>query len=263
MTDQSREETAQPQNIVVAFFRRVISEFGETIRFFAGVAVVWFALVTFGFAAFHIPSESMQPALQVGDRVLVSKFTYGYSRHSLPLGLGYLVPDSLSGRVLHFGGPSRGEVIVVRDPGQGINIIKRVIGLPGDTIEVRGGRLIINGDVMERVEQDVIRYRTREGQIVAVTVYEEIMPEGNSHIIYERSDNAPLDNAGPFRIPENNYFLMGDNRDASADSRVASQLGYVHRDEIVGRANTVLFTFARCRREEGLSCPPWRVFRGL
>lgn len=263
MTDHSGEGEVRPQNMVTTFFRRVVSEFGETIRFFAGVAAVWFALVTFGFAAFHIPSESMQPALQVGDRVLVSKFTYGYSRHSLPLNMGYLLPESWTGRVLNFGGPARGEVIVVRDPRQRINIIKRVIGLPGDTIEVRGGRLIINGDVMERVEQDVIRYRTREGQIVAVTVYEELLPEGNSHIIYERTDNALLDNVGPFRVPNDSYFLMGDNRDASADSRVGSQLGYVHRDNIVGRAFTVLFTFANCRNEEGLTCPPWRVFRGL
>lgn len=263
MTDHSGQGEVRPQNMVTAFFRRVVSEFGETIRFFAGVAAVWFALVTFGFAAFHIPSESMQPALQVGDRVLVSKFTYGYSRHSLPLNMGYLLPESWSGRVLNFGGPARGEVIVVRDPRQRINIIKRVIGLPGDTIEVRGGRLIINGDVVERVEQDVIRYRTREGQVVAVTVYEEILPDGNSHTIYERSDNALLDNVGPFRVPTNSYFLMGDNRDSSIDSRVASQLGYVHRDNIVGRAFTVLFTFANCRNEEGLSCPPWRVFRGL
>lgn len=263
MTDHSGEGEARPQNMVTAFFRRVVSEFGETIRFFAGVAAVWFALVTFGFAAFHIPSESMQPALQVGDRVLVSKFTYGYSRHSLPLGIGYALPESWTGRILHFGGPDRGEVVVVRDPRQGINIIKRVIGLPGDTIEVRGGRLIINGDVVERVEREVIRYRTREGQIVAVTVYDELLPDGSSHIIYERTDNALLDNVGPFRVPGDSYFLMGDNRDASADSRVATQLGYVHRDNIVGKAFTVLFTFANCRNEEGLSCPPWRVWRGL
>lgn len=263
MTDQSGEGGVRPENMVTAFFRRVVSEFGETIRFFAGVAAVWFALVTFGFAAFHIPSESMQPALQVGDRVLVAKFSYGYSRHSLPLGIGYALPESWTGRVLHFGGPERGEVVVVRDPRQGINIIKRVIGLPGDTIEVRGGRLIINGDVVQRVEREVIRYRTREGQVVAVTVYDEVLPEGNSHIIYERTDNALLDNVGPFRVPSDSYFLMGDNRDASADSRVASQLGYVHRDNIVGRAFTVLFTFASCRNEEGLTCPPWRVFRGL
>jgi signal peptidase I len=263
MTDHSGEGEVRPQNIVTAFSRRVMSEFGETIRFFGGVAAVWFALVTFGFAAFHIPSESMQPALQVGDRVLVAKFSYGYSRHSLPLGLGYALPDSWSGRLLNFGGPDRGEVVVVRDPRQRINIIKRVIGLPGDTIEVRGGRLIINGNVVERVERDVIRYRSREGQIVAVTVYDELLPNGSSHTIYERSDNALLDNAGPFRVPNDSYFLMGDNRDASADSRVATQLGYVHLDNIVGKAFTVLFTFANCRDEEGLSCPPWRVFRGL
>ena len=80
--------------------RRAVAELGETVRFLVGVAAVWFVLVTFAFAAFHIPSESMQPSLQVGDRVLVSKWAYGYSRHSLPLGMGYLLPESWSGRIL-------------------------------------------------------------------------------------------------------------------------------------------------------------------
>jgi signal peptidase I len=243
--------------------RKVVGELGETIRFIAGVAAVYLGLVTFAFAAFHIPSESMQPALQVGDRVLVSKFNYGYSRHSLPLGLGYHMPDSWEGRLLSFGMPRRGEMVVVRDPGQRINIIKRVIGQPGDTIELRAGRLYINGELMERIEREEVRYRARDGGIVSAIAYDEIMPDGSSHVIYERSDSAPLDNAGPFRVPADHYFLMGDNRDASADSRVAAGLGYVHRDELVGRAITVLFTFASCRDEPGLECPGWRVWLPL
>lgn len=245
------------------FMHKVVGEIGETIRFIAGVAVVYLGLVTFAFAAFHIPSESMQPALQVGDRVLVSKFNYGYSRHSLPLGLGYHVPDSWDGRVLSFGSPRRGEMVVVRDPGQRINIIKRVIGAPGDTIELNQGRLFINGEMMERIERGPVRYRSRDGMTVTVTEYDEVMPDGSSHVIYERSDSAPLDNSGPFRVPADHYFLMGDNRDASADSRVAIGLGYVHRDELVGRAITVLFTLASCRDEEGLECPGWRVWMPL
>jgi len=242
--------------------RKGVGEFGETIRFLAGVAGVWFVLVTFGFAAFHIPSESMQPALQVGDRVLVSKFAYGYSRHSLPLGLGYVLPESWSGRILG-SNPRRGAVIVVRDPGQNLNIIKRVIGLPGDRIEMRAGRLVINGETVPRDPQGVVRYRDRSGMVVEAAVYEETLPGGAVNTIYERSDTAPLDDVGPFMVPANHFFLMGDNRDASADSRVPSGLGYVHRDAIVGKAWTVLFTFASCRREDGLHCPPWRVWRGL
>ena len=242
--------------------RKAFDELGETGRFLLGVALVRFILVTFFFAAFHIPSVSMQPGLQVGDRVLVSKFAYGYSRHSLPLGLGYVAPESWSGRI--FGSrPEPGHVIVVRDPGQRINLIKRVVGLPGDRIEMRGGRLYINGDPVEREPQGVVRYRDRSGVLVEAAVYEETLPNGAAHTIYERTDSGRLDDVGPFIVPENNLFLMGDNRDASADSREASGLGYVHQDEVVGRAWTVLFTFASCREEEGLYCPPWRVWRGL
>ncbi|CAN0258671.1 unnamed protein product, partial [Chrysoparadoxa australica] len=131
------------------FGGKAVAEVGETIRFLGGVVAVWFVLVTFVFAAFHIPSESMQPAIQVGDRVLVSKFAYGYSRHSLPLGLGYVLPGNWSGRLLG-STPKRGDVVVVRDPAQGINLIKRVIGLPGDRMEMRAGRLYINDELVPR-----------------------------------------------------------------------------------------------------------------
>lgn len=247
---------------VTGLGRKAVSELGETVRFFAGVAAVWFLLVTFAFAAFHIPSVSMQPVLQVGDRVLVSKWAYGYSRHSLPLGIGYLLPDSWSGRV--FGSlPDRGDVVVIRDPQQGINLIKRVIGLPGDTVELRAGRLYINGEVVERTPLNVLRYRDPQGDIVQVAEYDEALPGGPVHTIYEHGDDYGLDNAGPFRVPEDHLFLMGDNRDRSQDSRARYGIGYVHTDQLVGRAETVLFTFARCRNEEGLYCPPWRVWRGL
>lgn len=249
-------------DLLKRFAGKASDDFWELIRFIGGVIAVWFALVTLLFAVFHIPSESMQPSLQVGDRVLVSKFSYGYSRHSLPLGLGYVLPESWSGRI--FGStPERGDVVVVRDPGQGINLIKRVIGLPGDRIEMRDGRLFINGDRIPRTPAGTVRYRDRSGVVVQAAVYTETLPGGVEHTIYERSDNYSLDDVGPFVVPENNLFLMGDNRDASADSRVALGLGYVHRDEVVGEAVTVLFTWASCREEEGLHCPPWRVWRGL
>ena len=242
--------------------RKAVDELSETARFLVGVALVWFVLVTFFFAAFHIPSVSMQPSLQVGDRVLVSKFAYGYSRHSLPLSLGYAVPENWSGRI--FGSrPEPGHVVVVRDPGQRINLIKRVVGLPGDRIEMRAGRLYINEEPVGRESQGVLRFREDDGRLREVAVYEETLPNGSSHTIYERSDTASLDDVGPFIVPEKHLFLMGDNRDASADSREPNGLGYVHEDEVVGRAWTVLFTFASCREEEGLYCPPWRVWRGL
>ncbi len=247
-------------DLVKRMGRKAAGEASEIVSFLGGVAAVWFVLVTFFFAAFHIPSVSMQPSLEVGDRVLVSKFAYGYSRHSLPLGMGYLLPDSWSGRI--FGSlPERGHVVVVRDPDQNLNLIKRVIGLPGDRIEMRSGRLYINGDRIPREPLGERTYRDYTGAEVSVAVYDETLPGGFEHVIYERTDAGTYDDVGPFLVPENQLFLMGDNRDASSDSRAG--LGYVHKDEVVGRAWTVLFTFANCREEDGLHCPAWRVWRGL
>ncbi|WP_421785923.1 signal peptidase I [Hyphobacterium sp.] len=244
----------------------------DTVRFFAGVAGVWLIIITFLFAPFHIPSESMQPSLEVGDRVLVSKWAYGYSRHSLPLGLGYYVPESVDFRLFPRT-PERGDVVVFRTPAQQRNLIKRVIGLPGDIIEVREGRLFINGVIVERepLEQRTYRPHARPNRSVTVTAFTETLPGGVEHPIYEQSDFEALDNAGPFRIPADSVFVMGDNRDSSTDSRVPPNPrspanggpGYIQLTEVVGRAETVMFTFKRCRDEAGIYCPTGRVWRGL
>lgn len=246
---------------------RAADEVMEIVRFFAGVAAVWLGLVTFGFAAFHIPSESMQPSLEVGDRVLVSKWAYGYSRHTLPLGIGYMLPDNWNGR-LAWGEPRRGDVVVFRDENQADgrprNLIKRVIGVAGDTIEVREGRLYINGEVAPRVLNEIRSYRDHPAnQIVTASFYTETLPGGREHPIYEQSDNFALDDFGPATIPNGHVFVMGDNRDASNDSRARNGPGYVPLANVVGRAETVLFTFESCRREQGLHCPSGRVWRGL
>lgn len=252
------------KSFVERMTKNASGEIAETLRFIGGVVGVWFVIVTFLFAPFHIPSESMQPALEVGDRVLVSKWAYGYSRHSLPLGIGYRLPDSWDARVLART-PERGDVVVFRNPEQERNLIKRVIGLPGDTIQLRDGRLYINGEAVERREIETREYRMHDGPTVSVTLYEEVLPNGVSHPVYEIGDGQPGDNAGPFQVPEGHLFMMGDNRDRSTDSRVPPQMGpgYVRLDEVVGRAETVMFTFNRCRREEGLFCPTGRVWRGL
>lgn len=244
---------------------RAASEILETVRFVAGVAAVWLGLVTVGFAAFHIPSESMQPSLEVGDRVLVSKWAYGYSVHSLPLGIGYLMPDNWDARIA-WHNPQRGDVVVFRDERQSPprNLIKRVIGVEGDVIEMRQGQLYLNGEPVPREFQEVRSYREHPSQqVVTATYYTEVLPGGREHAIYEQSDNAPLDNYGPVTVRPGTVFVMGDNRDASNDSRAPTGPGLVPLENVVGRAETVLFTFERCRREEGLYCPRGRVWRGL
>jgi signal peptidase I len=237
-------------------------EIMDTVKFFAGVAGVWLTIITFLFAPFHIPSESMQPSLEVGDRVLVSKWAYGYSRHSLPLGLGYYLPESWDFRVFPRT-PERGDVVVFRTPDQRRNLIKRVIGLPGDVIMMQGGRLYINGEIVER---EAIEARTyvphQRNERATVTAYTETLPNGVEHYIYERSDYESVDDVGPYRVPANHIFAMGDNRDSSTDSRFSAP-GYVDLTEVVGRAETVMFTLKRCARQEGLYCPTGRVWRGL
>lgn len=254
---------------MMSFMKRMADnaagEVSETIRFIAGVAAVWFFIVTLIFAPFHIPSESMQPSLEVGDRVLVSKWAYGYSRHSLPLGLGYYLPDSWNARILGRT-PQRGDVVVFRNPESRRNLIKRVIGLPGDIITYRDGRLYINGELVHREPVDTRVYRAHRGPTVEVEAYEEMLPGGHDHMIYEQTDMGRADNRGPYRVPDGHAFVMGDNRDSSTDSRFPpgeGGPGYVRLSEIVGRAETVMFTFHRCREEEGYYCPTGRVWRGL
>lgn len=241
-----------------------LDEAAEAMRFLAGVAGLWFAMTSVAFAFFYIPSESMQPSLEVGDRILVSKWAYGYSRHSLPLNLGDRLPDGWDGRI-GWATPQRGDVVVLRDTRQDLTLIKRVIGLPGDEVEVRAGRLIINGELVERELIDVLSYRQFHGypEVVQVAHYTETLPGGFTHEIYERGDHEHLDEFGPVIVPAGRVFMMGDNRDNSTDSRAVDGPGFVPFSHIVGRAETVPFTFAHCRAEPGLHCPSGRVWRGL
>lgn len=249
-----------------AWVRSNIREAKEVTNFFAGVAALWFVWTSAAFAIYYIPSESMQPSLEVGDRIAVSKWAYGYSRHSLPLGLGGLLPEDWNGRIA-WSDPQRGDVVVLQSPRADIVLIKRVTGVAGDVIEVRQGLLHINGEQAVRELVDERRYR-EHGAIagsVHVAHFSETLPqsEGRGHPIYERSDGGPLDDFGPVTVPPGHIFLMGDNRDHSIDSRHPRGPGFVPLANVIGRAETVLFTLNRCRRSEDLHCPTGRVWRGL
>jgi signal peptidase I len=212
---------------------------GEVIRTVIYALLIALAVRTLAFEPFNIPSGSMTPTLLTGDYVFVSKFSYGYSRYSLPW-----APDFLHGRIFgHL--PHRGDVAVFINPHTGEDYIKRIVGLPGDKIQVTGGVLIINGEPSKRqrigdfTEQEWDDSYDRPADIVRYR-YIETLPDGVTHEILgdptnEPEDSAPQDNTDVYEVPPDHFFAMGDNRDNSADSRLG--LGYVPVENLVGRAD--------------------------
>ncbi len=210
---------------------------GEVART-AMIAILLALIVrTFLFEPFNIPSSSMVPNLLVGDYLFISKYSYGYSRYSFPFGLG-----GFDGRI-HAKQPNRGDVIVFKLPtNPSIDYIKRLVGMPGDTIQVINGRLYINDTLVPRKAKGMVEYTKENGMTAKVMEYVETLPNGSEHTIYEESDRGPLDNTEKYRIPEGHYFMMGDNRDNSQDSRVLGHVGYVPFDNLEGRAETLFFS---------------------
>ena len=206
-------------------------EMSKTVFWAVGIAVIF---RSFLFEPFSIPSGSMIPTLKVGDYLFVSKYSYGYSRYSFPFGI---IP--FSGRIGE-NIPERGDVIVFRKPGaEHIDYIKRLVGLPGDTIAVTGGILHINGEAVKRSLQEDTEVDT--GLFVRqAKVYTETLPEGREHLIQELSDQNSMDNTVPVKIPEGHYFFMGDNRDNSRDSR--AEVGFVPAENLIGRAEFLFFS---------------------
>ena len=226
---------------------RILREFGVII---VGAFVISFVFRTAAFATYYIPSESMVPTLEVGDRLAVSKFSYGWSRYSVP-GVGFRegAPKRLFGST-----PRRGDVVVFQHPHADMTMIKRVIGLPGDEIAVRRGRLRINGKLVERKFVRDYSYREHQGGVVRVREFLEMLPGVPPHVIIEQSDAGYADRSQDFKVPADHLFMMGDNRDNSADSRFRS-MGFVPVGNLVGRADAILFSLKRCASEPGLSCP--------
>jgi signal peptidase I, bacterial type len=209
----------------------------ENVKVIIQALLLALVIRTFLFQPFSIPSGSMMSTLLVGDYLFVSKFSYGYSKYSFPFS-----PDLFSGRILG-SEPERGDVAVFRLPSDPeVDYIKRVIGLPGDRIQMRDGVLYING---EAVERKLIGSYRPDGQYdtgAEVPLYEETLPNGVTYTTLDLTPNSPGDNTREFVVPEGHYFMMGDNRDNSADSRFS--VGYVPLENFVGRATIIFFSIS-------------------
>ena len=209
----------------------------ETIRTVFFAVIIAMTVRTFGYEPFNIPSGSMIPTLLIGDYLFVSKFSYGYSKHSLPFSLP-LISDRI-----FFTEPERGDVAVFKLPyDNATDYIKRIIGLPGDTVQVTSGILKINGTRVDRVQIEDFVIEGQWGTFHRTPQFEEILPNGKKHAILEESDTDWLDNTPQFLIPEGHYFVMGNNRDRSKDSRVMSSVGFIPKDNLVGRAEFLFFS---------------------
>ncbi|MDP2123419.1 MAG: signal peptidase I [Parvibaculum sp.] len=209
----------------------------ENVRTIGYALLIALVIRAFLFQPFFIPSSSMESTLLIGDYLFVSKYSYGYSRHSLPFS-----PGIVSGRIAGVA-PARGDIAVFKVPTDNrTDFIKRVIGLPGDTVQMSGGVLYINDVAVPRQRVDDFVERSPSGNVRRIPQYMETLPNGVSYITLDMTTNSVWDNTGLYIVPEGHYFMMGDNRDNSSDSRVPDVVGYVPFENLVGRAEIIFFS---------------------
>ena len=232
---------------------KVAGGFAETVKTVVYAVAIALVVRTFFFEPFNIPSGSMIPTLLVGDYLFVSKYSYGFSRHSLPFGMP-LIPGP--GRAW-FSAPARGDVAVFKLPTDNrTDYIKRIVGLPGDTIQLKDSVLYVNGEPIQRLRVEDAIY-TESGVVRRAARYLETLPSGRSYHVVEQTENAFQDTTPLFTIPHGHYFAMGDNRDRSRDSRFLDEVGMIPVENLVGRAEVIFFSV------DGSAWKVWEWFSNL
>jgi len=237
---------------------------GDTLKVVVEALLIALVVRTFLFQPFNIPSGSMIPTLLIGDYLFVSKYSYGYSMYSLPLCIpnpAYYFfhfsanewlcapPNWFPGRIFA-SPPKRGDVVVFKLPrDRQTDYIKRVVGLPGDKVQMKAGRLYINGEIVPREQMAKVHTEGFYGGEIEVPTYEETLPGGVKHTIIQiQGDTGFNSNTQVFEVPPGEYFMMGDNRDNSTDSRVPPDqggVGYVPFENLVGRAEMIFFSVGK------------------
>jgi len=206
------------------------------------IKTIFYALIIAGiirslfFQPFYIPSSSMEPTLLIGDRIFVSKFDYGYSKHSFPFS-----PPLFKKRIFEKT-PNYGDLVVFKTPADNrTDYIKRLIALPGDTIQFQNGNILLNNKEIPRI-QIKTEYKIRCGTFLpTVNAYKETLPNGKDYIaVYNKVGS--MQNSDKYKVPLNHYFFLGDNRDCSKDSRYLSSVGYVSNENLVGSAKMIFFS---------------------
>ena len=210
----------------------------DTIRTFLIAVLLAVVFRSLAYEPFHIPSGSMKSNLLVGDYLFVSKFSYGYSRYSFPFGLPFF-----EGRIFGGNTPKRGDVVVFRLPtNPRIDYIKRVMGLPGDRIQVREGIVYINDKPLKRKRIDNYTDDENPEYVRSIPRFAETLPEGKEITILKERFFGAADDTPVYVVPEKHYFMMGDNRDNSRDSRFMYEVGFVPEENLVGHAEIIFFS---------------------
>ena len=208
----------------------------ENIKTLVGALIIAVLIRSFLFQPFYIPSSSMEPTLLVGDRIFVSKYTYGYSKHSFPFS------PNITNKRFFSKTPSRGDLVVFKTPADNrTDYIKRLIGMPGDKIQFINGEIYINEEKIMREKVENKRIIRCGNFFLETNTYIETLPNGIKHSVSYKKKGS-LQNSKIYKVPDDHFFLLGDNRDCSKDSRYLDSVGYVNNLNLVGEARIIFFS---------------------